>query len=669
MMLSIERITHRAAVAALLLAMLWIPWTPCRILAAFSLIGVLPGFALVARSPMRRDAAIGIGSALSPVLFAAFVLLAMLAGANDHAASVLAACTGATMFVALGSRGASDEAADRRAFVGALCVLVVAGVLAFSLPLSDPWWRTREDSWFHAAVANKLARDGLPLTDPYFAGLRIQYSYAYHAIVSACAALTGIDAFRAMILVNAIALSSSVLAFYALVGQFARRTAARIFAVCLFVFGMNGWFYLSYPIRLARAIVGDTHGIETLRALFPVSPAGHATAVSLVSVEGNQFMFLDKFMIGTALSLTFGLTASLLYLLVRGRRGEWSTRYDVAFALTVAGSIMLHAVIGFTAALATAVVLAFLLVIRSEPSPRGPSYARLLGWMAIAIAATTPYLVSVSARGGGATSLGFAASGAQAIGVLFDVLPVLVLTFVFLRAATRDTPETCGSRMFAEMSLSATGIVALWTTIAAAAALFVDLVTNNETKFAFVVFIPLAALAGGGLDRMWESRRARLTAIAVVVSATLPLACVYFAHAFRDSSTFVVGDPERAVYEWIEKNTPRDAMVVDTNDVVAVPVLASRDVYWGTEGYARNWGYSIEEMRERKRVRDAIYSSNGPTDVDLLRVRSLNRPVFVIYRSQPDDMIDAGEKFENDRRFRGRFATRDIAVWELLDRE
>ena len=186
-----------------------------------------------------------------------------------------------------------------------------------------------------------------------------------------------------MILVNAIALTSTVFAFLALAGEFARRVGPRLLGTCLWIFGLNGWFYLSYPIRLARAVFGDSHGLETLRRMFPWTPAGHATAMSLLSVEGNQFMFLDKFMIGTALSLTLGLAATLLLLLVRARRGEWSASHDVAFVLCIAGAILLHSVTGLTMAIATAAVLAILLVIRAQPSPGGPSYARLVGWIAL----------------------------------------------------------------------------------------------------------------------------------------------------------------------------------------------------------------------------------------------------------------------------------------------
>jgi hypothetical protein len=406
-----------------------------------------------------------------------------------------------------------------------------------------------------------------------------------------------------------------------------------------------------------------------LGLMFPSEPPGHATAMALLSVEGNQFMFLDKFMIGTALSLTFGLAASFLLLLVRARRGEWSRRHDAAFVLCAGGALLLHVVTGLTIALVTAALLAFLLVVRAQPSPGGPSYARLVGWIALAFAMAAPYLYAVMPRGGGETTAGFALQRSQAIGVLFDVLPALFFAAVFLRSGSRDAPETLGARPFSEMSLSATGILLLWAVATTVVALTVDLAANNETKFSFLVALPLAALAVGGLDRWWTSPRTRWLAMLMVASATLPLHAVYLGHAVRDDSTLAVSEPERAMYDWLARSTPRDAVVIEENDIVRVPVLASRDLYWGTEGYARNWGYPRDEMVARQRIRDEVFSQRGPSDVDLKRVHALGRPVFVIYRLHEGDLIDAPERFEYDRRFRGRFATREIAVWEVLPDE
>ena len=664
MTISIDRPSHRAAIEAIVVLLLCIPWTPARVAAVFVAAGVLPGLGVVSCASLAADAALGIGASIAPVIFGVCVLLAMWAGASAHLAAMAASGIGLLLFIFLARGSHALPASDRRAMLGALGIVLVAAILAFSLPLTETWWRVREDSWFHAAVVDKLARDGLPLTDPYFAGLRIQYMYVYHAIVAACASLTGLDSFRAMVLVNAIALSSAVLAFHALAGEFTRRVGPRILGTCLWVLGLNGWFYLSYPIRLARAALGETRGLETLRELFPWTPPGHATATSLLSVEGNQFMFLDKFMIGTAFSLTFGLVACVLLLLVRARRGRWSKRHDAAFFLCISGTILLHLVTGLVIVLVTSALLALLLVVRAQTAGGGPSYARLLGWVVLAVAATSPYVVSVAPREGSA-SLNYAVQRSQAIGIFFAVLPALVLAALFVRRPSRDTPDTLGSRAFSEMSLSATGIVILWTILVTAAALTIDLATNNETKFAFLVFLPLAALASGQLDRWWNSQPTRALAVVLVASATIPLHAIYFSHAARDATRFDVSDAERAVYSWMKKSAPHDAVVLEENDIVRVPVLASRDLYWGTEVYARNWGYPQEEMIARKRLRNAMFSQAGPGEVDLIRLRALERPVLVVYRVHPDDLIDAHERFEKDSRFRGRFATGEIAVWEL----
>jgi hypothetical protein len=292
-----------------------------------------------------------------------------------------------------------------------------------------------------------------------------------------------------------------------------------------------------------------------------------------------------------------------------------------------------------------------------------------VAWIAVALAAAAPYLQSILPRAGRGASVAFAFQPSHAVGLLFDVLPALVVVVVFTRRARRDAVDVPGAPALAATGPGVAGLLWLWALLAATVALTVDLTTNNETKFAFFVFLPLAALSAGAFDRAWDSARRRAGAILLVVSAGIPLHALYFSHAVRESSVFEVSHAERAAYGWIRGHTPRDAVVVDNYDDVRVPVLASRDVYWGSEGYARNWGYPHDEMVARRRTRDAVFSDDGPSDAELARLRQAGRPVFVVYRLQPGDMMDAPAKFEHDRRFRGRFATREIAVWEITGDE
>jgi hypothetical protein len=196
-------------------------------------------------------------------------------------------------------------------------------------------------------------------------------------------------------------------------------------------------------------------------------------------------------------------------------------------------------------------------------------------------------------------------------------------------------------------------------------ALVVDLPTTNETKFSFLLFIPLAALAVGGLNQLWHSRRGRIFAIAIVAASILPLNAIYYYHAFRDTTAFEVTEDEEEMYEWIRNAVPRTAIFFEENDVVRIPVLAGRDQYWGTEAYAYNWGYHPAEIITRRGIRDAIYSGRELNDYEKKTLRALNRRIYVVYRVKPDDLINATERFKGQPAFKGRYGTPRIAVWEL----
>jgi hypothetical protein len=674
---------RRAALAALLLALIAIPFAPARVVGTLLVAGFVPGATVAGRARLGLAGRLGLALALSPVLFGAVVLAAIALGVPSGAAAWVSALAWAVIFTFSGPSRAVTTAEERRIAIAVLAVFAVAAGLALMLPLADSWWRVRGDSWFHAAVYHRLAGHGLPLVDPYFSPLRLQYMYFYHAILAGVAGLARLDPFHAMIAANAIALAGCLAAFDWLASFFSRRLWPRALGAALLVFGMNGLFFLFYPIRLARALVGETAGVEVLRAFFPWSPPGHDTAAALLAVEGNQFFFLDKFMLGTAFSLALGLVCILLGLLVAARVGRWSRSLDWAWAIALAGLLHLHVVIGMTAWVATVGLLALLLLIRSHTDEGGPSYERLL-WLALAaLIVAAPYLYTVLPRGGGPESVRLAVQPRYLIGLLSDVLPALVLAVPFLRWSVRRSEAAEGSpsagplprragpdailtgRFYSDFSLSATGMVLFWFLGVLAAAVVVDLPTNNETKFSYLLFIPVAAFAVGGLERAWQSTRGRRVALALVLLSTVPLNAVYFHQAVRDPSTFPLSDDERAAYAWIARATPRDAIFIEENDIVRIPVLAGRDQYWGTEAYALNWGYPGEEIRRRRAVRDAVFAEGGFSETHSTALSALGRPVYVVYRRHEDDLIDANERFVGDPRYAGHFATPRIAVFEL----
>jgi uncharacterized membrane protein len=266
-------------------------------------------------------------------------------------------------------------------------------------------------------------------------------------------------------------------------------------------------------------------------------------------------------------------------------------------------------------------------------------------------------------RGGGPESVRLSIQPRYLLGLLSDILPALVLAAPFLFSFSQV--ERSSDTLAAGQLRGATRFAVFWFLAMLAMAIVLDLPTNNETKFSFLLYIPAAAVAVAGIDRLWRTPRGRILAVALVLASTVPINAIYFFQASRDSTTFPLDDEERGLYEWIADNTPTDAIFIEEDDFVRVPVLALRDQYWGTETYAANWGYAADEIARRRRVRDAVFSDRGIGDEERAELRSLGRPVYVVCRKKAGDATGIRERFAADPRFAARRVTPGIAVYQL----
>ncbi len=145
----------------------------------------------------------------------------------------------------------------------------------------------------------------------------------------------------------------------------------------------------------------------------------------------------------------------------------------------------------------------------------------------------------------------------------------------------------------------------------------------------------------------------------------MPLNALYFAGAFADRSKFNRTLSEISLYDWIRKTTRDEALFLEADDIVRIPVLAGRDQYWGTEAYAHIWGYPPDEIEARRSLRDAIFGEKELTDDLLEHAAALRRPFYVVLRNIH---ADGGKKFKrlaDDPRLTGKFMYENIAVFEL----
>ena len=86
-----------------------------------------------------------------------------------------------------------------------------------------------------------------------------------------------------------------------------------------------------------------------------------------------------------------------------------------------------------------------------------------------------------------------------------------------------------------------------------------------------------------------------------------------------------------------------NAIFLEADDIVRIPVLAARDQYWGTELYSIDWNYPDSEMKARRALRDAIFGDDELSEELLAHAAALDRPFYVVLR---DIHANEGARFK-----------------------
>jgi hypothetical protein len=519
------RVVVSAATAGLLLT----PWMPARILGTLLVVGLLPGLAALGRPRLGDRTGPGIAMALSPHLFAAVVLLGMLAVNDAATAARLASGFWLMTFTIRGDWPIRARVPLAPALLS-LCVVAAAALAWIGPALAGKGWLLRGDSWFNTAVTVRLVRDGLPLLDPYFSPLRLDAAYAYHALAGATSSLVRTGVPGATAILNLIALSGFGAALFVLIGLFAWRLWPRVLAMALGLFAAN---------------------------------------------------WLSVFAAASPIVLTLGPLCALLALMALARNGWWERRLAVAWSLVFPALLMMHVPLGLVALTLTLTALGFLHVIRAHPEAGGPEYATLIGLALAGAAASSPCLIAAMPEGG--LPLRFRVSGPT--GWIHLIMPILLATSFLRWQPRRDTPppgeqEIVTGRLYAGFSLAAAGVLWSWVLGALVLSFFVG--TTAGPLPIWLLFLPLVAFASGGIERIWNSRGGKALALVMVAAAiATPPGVTTLREAFTGADGLEISEHEQAVYGWIQRSAPADALFFEYEDAVWIPVLGARDQYWG----------------------------------------------------------------------------------------
>jgi hypothetical protein len=583
---------------------------------------------LVAR-PLLRDAAPALqilaGLVVSPLVSGGLASLLLLAGVPaPSAARGLLGITAAAAAIVL-ARQRPEHVADpapAAALYGP--ALLWAGLIALFL-FANPYLIQRSDAWFHAAVVERMSRLGLPSEDPFFAGLRLLYFWGYHVWATLILALQPqLTVFVPLVAFNLLAAGGTLLAVSLLSLELGATVRGSWLACGLAAFG---YYPFSWIWIVARSLTGEVRGWEEIERLTTMGAGAALITMMHGTMHASMVTFADKFLVLTPFSMAHAIFGAFLLAWLRFVQRP-GLRRGALLGLVQAAGFFIHSVGGWSQALAGAVAWMWILP-GARRDPEG--LRRLFGLAAtfgLATLVMLPYLWFTTHGKTDSAGLGFTPRALWSLllaGALYVPTGFAVLAAWARRGTARAT--------LIPMALALV-----------AAALFVRLPENNQSKFLNLLFLLLAAPAALGwsavADRLFPAAR-RLVWLAAMVALLPSVALVAWGFASERGQAFDSVPrstaAEREAFAWARRHTPEGAAFADEGGGEDLVVRAARGALWGGPSYENNWGYPIRDIELRRRA-VAQLCGGRPLDAqtDSL-VGALRRPVVVVARRRYAD--------------------------------
>ena len=428
--------------------------------------------------------------------------------------------------------------------------------------------------------------------------------------------------------------------------------AAGAWGGVLFLLGMGGLFWLFFPVKLVTVVIGDVRGMAALRQIVHLGALCPANTEPFVKFLNSSVFMLRKFLIGTAVPWALLLLLVTADAALRFVREGKASRAFLLFAAG-AGAFLFHVVIGGASLAALAAGAAALAILPG--APRG----RALGTAVIAagaLAACLPYLTSLVPPGSTERAFPFGISLRVWASAPFTFAGVILLSLpVWKRFWTLRRPE---SVLFMGWAAASVGYGLLGRLPAA----------NQFDKPPIVMYIPLALAAGFAVPLIWRAlagrRRLRVLFAAFLFLYLVPENALLWTAYVTEGSPAPLSPAETHLYAWIGRETPADAVFIDSHDRTEVLVRGPRRQYWGLPAYAYQWGYDREVMALRRRTRDEVYASGDLDPKEIAGLAALHAPVYVIAREE--DTPGAGRRLaERPARYRRVWAEDGLAVFRV----
>ena len=646
-------------------------------LAAYLALGLLPGLAAADLLAPRTGLALrlALGFALAPLVTTAIAWPLMTAGIDMQSAAKIA-LVAAALLLMLHSRwqpeaptpSGSDDPGQVPAAAWGIG-LALAALVAIP-PIVNAYVLVRGDTWTHAGIVMTILERGVPPEDPRFAGIALHYPWFYNFFIALLDAVRGERTFAFMVMLNVATAYATVCLIAATALRLWRRRDAAVGAAVLAVVGLNAGAWLLWPVRLVRALVGETRGLDEIaRQLATVEFSSARIIYSLSAPFALMVSTLDKLLVGSPLAYGYLLMGVHAWAVLAWLE-EGSARSLLVALGAAAGMMLFHGVVGLSVnpVWIGALTLAALIATRVRWLPSaGRLFAAAAATLAGAMLAT-PYMLSVSSGWEGNTS------GLRHSYFAPDwVMPWTLITACAFALGFALGPYRAAWRERRPLAAVVTiGLLAM-----IAFALIVRLPEHNEVKFVYQVFMLAALLAAPGFLAWAGGFLARRRVVAAVVLAAVFLVpsvltlCGYGFDPEAHTHPSVTPHPgENELYRWIREHTGSNAMFVDSGFRDLVMVRGRRSLYLGTSFGPERAAFPLNQVLVRRRVVADLYGSAGELDADLVSFERFKRPVYVIFRPEEDDRTTAARALlERSDRFELVYQRHGYRVYSVIQRE
>jgi hypothetical protein len=486
----------------------------------------------------------------------------------------------------------------------------------------------RSDGWFHASVALAVLRGGVPPEDPFFAGLRLRDFWGPHAWAAMWPALhSTVSVWVPFVVMNLAGAFGAILGIALLARRIGANRRGVWGAILVAVLGAPpfAWVWIA-----GRAVTGRIPGFAGIERLVSHGLVPTLEAMSRGLLHISMVFFGGKFLVLTSFALGFAAFAAFLIAFIDLIENPASVRRALALGLFTSAALLIHAVIGLTAIALAAGWWgwgALRAVFFRDGRARG---ALLPVILAIAGGALilAPYVATIL---GGGQRIAFGIIRPGIVTWIYGgalVIPAAMIWMIRERRRNRPALEMLGLTSI----LTIPGIVLVLT-------------GNNQSKYLNLLFYMAAAPAGIA----WATLLARLRGvgrwglIAILAAATLPTFSVSIWAYSRDPGEFEYATGgesspiEREAFAWARANTPESAIFVEESESRDAAVLAGRSVLWGSDGWARKWGFPEEALRLRKETSVALSGGESlAPDLSAFAI-ALRRDLIVVARRRDAD--------------------------------